>query len=338
MHLRWTQTEQDGPDHSNADHGPSTIKITVVDDIDFPAAIILAVLGGVSVFAFPAAGPRGDSLSDHFVTVDNLQVHYVESGAGPTVVLIHGNAGGVEDFEFGAIDSLARKYRVVAIDRPGHGASDRAAASSPPVEYQAQLLHQTLSALGIKKPILVGHSWGGSLVLNYAMKYPDEVAAMVLLAPAAYPEKSGSFLLSAAAKIPGLAELGGLLEKSIISPGLLKRDLDRAFYPQSVPDRYFKLVTASWLGRKQLKAFFEDESGLNDGLKKMCDQYSTIKIPTVIVTGDKDMIVSPKDNAYRLQKVIARSRLITLKNSGHEIPQTRPKIIYAALRLIFGKS
>ena len=301
------------------------------------SAIILAACFGGNILAFPTARPGGGSLSDHFVTVDSVKVHYVESGSGPTVVLIHGNAGGVEDFEFGAIDSLARKYRVVAIDRSGHGASDRAAGNSPQVEYQAILLHQTLLALGIKKPILVGHSWGGSLVLSYAMKYPDEVAAMVLLAPAAYPEKGGSFLLSAAAKIPGVVELGGLLEKSIISPGLLKRDLRRAFYPQPVPDRYFKLVTASWLGRKQLKAFFEDESDLNDCLKKMCAQYSTIKIPTIIVTGDKDMIVSPKDNAYRLQKAIARSRLITLKNSGHEIPQTHPKIIYAALRLIYGK-
>ena len=203
------------------------------------SAIILFACFGVNILAFPAARPVSGSSSDHFVTVDNLKVHYIESGAGPTVVLIHGNAGGVEDFEFGAIDSLARKYRVVAIDRPGHGASDRAAGSSSPVEYQAQLLHQTLSVLGIKKPILVGHSWGGSLVLSYALKYPDEVAAMVLLAPAAYPEKGGSFLLSAAAKIPGVAELGGLLEKSIISPGLLKRDLDRAFSPQPVPDRYF---------------------------------------------------------------------------------------------------
>src|SRR5690242_7103540 len=63
-------------------------------------------------------------MTEHFVTVDGLRVHYVESGTGPTVLMIHGNAGSVEDFEFGAIDLLASDYRVVAIDRPGHGGSD----------------------------------------------------------------------------------------------------------------------------------------------------------------------------------------------------------------------
>src|SRR5438876_5539077 len=67
---------------------------------------------------FSAAG-------EHVVTVENLRVHYVESGTGRTVVLIHGNAGDVEDFEFGTIDRLSRDYRVLAIDRPGHGGSDR---------------------------------------------------------------------------------------------------------------------------------------------------------------------------------------------------------------------
>ena len=66
----------------------------------------------------------------------------------------------------------------------------------------------------------------------------------------------------------------------------------------------------------------------------MSQQYSEIKIPVVIVTGDEDKIVSPKENAYRLQNVIPGSQLIELKNTGHEIPQTHPDSIGAALRLI----
>ncbi len=52
-------------------------------------------------------------VTEHFVTVDGLRVHYIESGTGPTVVMIHGNAGSVDDFEFGAMDLLASGYRVV---------------------------------------------------------------------------------------------------------------------------------------------------------------------------------------------------------------------------------
>ena len=279
------------------------------------------------------AAPDGGPLESHTVVVNNLNVHYVESGTGQPVVLIHGNAGGVEDFEFGAIDLLAREYHVIAIDRPGHGGSDRPEHMDASVDYQADLLHATLAALSIRRPALVGHSWGGSLALAYALKYPTEVSAMVLLAPAAYPD-SGNIFVRLAAKVPIFGDLGFWLGKSIFSRGLLKRDLARAFYPQPVPERYFKVVYASWLGRKQLKAFFEDESDLNDSLKEMKDHYSSIKIRTVIVTGDQDKIVSAKDNAYRLQKAIRGSQITKLKNTGHEIPQTHPESILAALRLL----
>ena len=156
---------------------------------------------------------------------------------------------------------------------------------------------------------------------------------MVLLAPAAYPD-SGNIFVRLAAKVPIFGDLGFWLGKSIFSRGFLKRDLARAFYPQPVPERYFKVVYASWFGRKQLKAFFEDESDLNDSLKEMKDEYSRIKLRTIIVTGDQDKIVSAKDNAYKLQKAIRGSQLIELKDAGHEIPQTHPESIVAALKLV----
>jgi pimeloyl-ACP methyl ester carboxylesterase len=103
----------------------------------------------------------------------------------------------------------------------------------------------------------------------------------------------------------------------------------RAFYPQTVPDNYLKLAVASWLGRKQLKAYLEDEWALNDSLKKMSKRYSEINIPVVILSGDEDRIVSPRENAYRLHAAIPQSQLIGLKDTGHEIPLTHPESIYA---------
>ena len=280
-----------------------------------------------------SAGKWNDA-EQYFVTVDNLRVHYIVSGSGRTVVMIHGNAGGVEDFEFGVVELLSREYRVVAIDRPGHGKSDRPAGKAETVEYQAQLLHRTLSKLGITQPVLVGHSWGAALALAYALKYPNEVSAMVLLAPAAYADDGGNALFRTTIRTPIVGDLSLMIGKSIMGRRMLKKVLALAFYPQKVPDSYFKLATSSWLGRKQLKAYLEDEWSLNDSLKKMSKHYSEIRIPVVIVTGDADKIVSPKENAYRLQAAIPQSQLIALKDTGHEIPQTRPESVYAALTLI----
>src|SRR5712671_6867951 len=127
------------------------------------ALIFIACLGGNGFALFEAKSEGGDVLENsplcssarwkeaeqYFVIVERLRVHYIDSGAGPTVVMIHGNAGGVEDFEFGLVELLSREYRVVAIDRPGHGKSERPAGKAETVEYQAELLHRTLSHLGI---------------------------------------------------------------------------------------------------------------------------------------------------------------------------------------------
>jgi pimeloyl-ACP methyl ester carboxylesterase len=270
----------------------------------------------------------------HFVTVESLRVHYIETGTGRTVVLLHGNAGGVEDFEFGAIELLSSDYRVIAIDRPGHGSSDRPTRRAATIEYQAELLHRTLSNLGITQPILVGHSWGGALALAYVLKYPDEVSAMVLLAPAAYPDNGGNGLLRTMIRTPFVGDLSLLLGKPIVGPRLLKRALAQAFFPQTMPDSYFKIARSLWLGRKQLKAYIEDEWALNESLREMSKRYSGIKLPVVIFTGDKDKIVSPQENAYCLHAAIPQSRLIELKDTGHEIPQTHPESIVAGLMLI----
>ena len=272
-------------------------------------------------------------VKDDIVRVDGLRVHYIDSGTGPTVVMIHGNAGSVEDFEFGALDLLSFNYRVVAIDRPGHGKSDRPVRKAA-LEFQAELLHRTLSKLGIVQPILIGHSWGAALALAYALKYPDEVSALVLLAPAAYPDESDNGLLRVVVRMPLIGDLGLVVGKAIAGHHMLRADLDRAFYPQRPSNRYLKRAEALWLGRKQLKAYVEDEWSLNDSLKKMSQRYSEINIPVVIVTGDKDKIVSPAQNARALHAAIPNSRLIELKDTGHEIPQTHPESIEMALDMI----
>ena len=222
------------------------------------------------------------------VTVEDLRVHYIEAGTGRTVVMIHGNAGNVEDFEFGTIQLLSPNYRVVAIDRPGHGSSDRPTGKVVTIEYQAQLLHETLSTLGISKPILVGHSWGAALALAYALNYPDDVSGMVLLAPAAYPDNGESRFLRFATRAPLIGNLSLVLGKPFLGRHILKQALAQAFYPQAVPDSYLKTACALWLGRRQVKAYIEDESALNNSLKTMSQRYSEIRVPVVIVTGDKD--------------------------------------------------
>jgi pimeloyl-ACP methyl ester carboxylesterase len=299
--------------------------------IKFYALILLIFLSG-------KAFGQCERPTDAYLDVDNTRMRYVDAGAGPAVVMIHGNAGSVDDWDFNSMAQLCHEHRLIAIDRPGHGKSDRPGGKAATLHYQAKLVHDTLAQLGVMHPVLVGHSWGGSLALAYAIDYPNELSAIVLLAPAAYPDKGGDQFMRAILKTPVIGDATLTVGRILFGKSILKKELNKAFYPDSVPEDYLRYASSSWLHHKQVRATLEDEWGLNKDLEKTSQRYPEIRIPVVIVTGDHDKIVSAKDNAYRLKRSIAQSQLIELKNTGHQVPQTHPESIYNAVSLTTNKS
>ena len=115
-----------------------------------------------------------------FITVNGIRLHYIERGEGPPVVLLHGNMVTAEDFDTsGVLDLVATQHRVIAFDRPGFGYSDRPHGSPWGAGAQADLLRDALVVLGIKRPIVLGHSWGAAVALALALNHPDAVGALV---------------------------------------------------------------------------------------------------------------------------------------------------------------
>src|SRR5499433_40551 len=282
-----------------------------------------------------ADSPDSAGLVDCYLEIEKTKLHLIQGGTGQqTVVMLHGNAGNVQDFEYGLAELLSKSYRVIGFDRPGHGKSERPGSKAASVEYQARMLHKTLQNLGVNKAILLGHSWGASLALCYALKYPAETAGLVLLAPAAFPGADSNLLLRAVVKTPLIGGLTLMFGKTLMGDERLRHELERAFYPQPAPENYLKIATSTWLGCKQLRAYLEDEWSLNASLRRMSRHYGELRMPVVIVTGDRDQIVSPKENAYRLKKRIPQAQLVELKGAGHEIPLTSPDSVYSALKLI----
>src|ERR1043165_8484582 len=117
-----------------------------------------------------------------FVEGEGLRLHYLSRGEGRPVLLLHGISGFAHDF-VPVLEVLdEKKFRAFAFDRPGHGYSERP-ANDGAMSSQARLIRGALSSLGVRRPLVVGHSWGAALALSYALQYPGEVAALVLLAP-----------------------------------------------------------------------------------------------------------------------------------------------------------
>ncbi len=119
--------------------------------------------------------------------IDGTKVAYADLGQGErTLVLIHG-LGSYGPVWKNNAESLAQHHRVIVLDLPGYGRSDK-----PPAPYSmtyfAQNVHALLAELDVRDPVLVGHSMGGQIAMTYALKYPDEYAALVLTSPAGFEE------------------------------------------------------------------------------------------------------------------------------------------------------
>src|SRR5689334_5496903 len=249
------------------------------------ALVLLIVLSGATHSAIATVNNADDTLparangqcdqpKERYVNVDKTRLRYVENGAGPAVVLIHGNAGSVDDFDFRGLGSLCRDHRVIAVDRPGHGKSNRPNGSDATLEFQTRLLHEALAQLGITRPVLVGHSWGGALALAYAVAYPKDLSGVVLLAPAAYPDGGPDQFMRAVLKTPVIGDVSLTIGRICLGPHLLRKELRDAFYPDAVPEDYLRRASSSWLKHKQVRAILEDEYGLDKELKKLSEHYS----------------------------------------------------------------
>lgn len=115
------------------------------------------------------------------IEVDGATISYLRKGEGSPLLLIHGFGGNAAGWAF-IQDALAAKHDTVALDLPGHGASTKQ-ISDGTLSGQADLVARFITALGLEKVNLIGHSMGGGVALSLAAARPDLVENMVLIAP-----------------------------------------------------------------------------------------------------------------------------------------------------------
>jgi pimeloyl-ACP methyl ester carboxylesterase len=273
-----------------------------------------------------------------FVPVAGGRLHVVElaparpSHAAP-VVLLHGASGNLEDQRLTLGIALAARRRVILIDRPGHGFSDRpggTSAASP--GRQAALIAQALDRLGVGRAVIVGHSWAGALAAALALDHPERVASLVLLAPVTHPWPGGIFWYNTLATTP---VIGPLFVRTCALPLgslLIARAVDNVFAPQKPPDDYLRgAATRLVLRPKEFLANAHDIAVLKDFVTAQAPRYVAIAAPTLIITGDADTTVRPQIHARAAAKVIPGAKLIVLAGIGHMLQHTSAEAIVAAI-------
>ena len=285
-----------------------------------------AVLAALAIVTLIGTGmiERAQPPAGRFVEVDGGRLHIVELGRpdAPPVVLLHGASGNLGDMRLALGDRLAARYRVILVDRPGHGWSDRpdGAADASPAR-QAALIHQALTRIGVTRAIILGHSWSGAAATAYALAFPDAVAGLVLLAPVTHLWPGGVAWINRAVTTPFV---GPLIARTLILPFgylMMPFGVDAVFAPQSPPPDYAARTGLRMILRpSEFIANAQDIVGLHAFVTAQSPRYGEIKAPVEIVAGDDtDKVVYTDIHSRAIAKQAPRVNLTVLPGVGHMV-------------------
>jgi len=278
-----------------------------------------------------------------FVEAGDTRFHVLEhgsSGAGLPIILVHGASGNASEMLVSLGPALAGR-RIISFDRPGHGYSSR--PSTPDIRFptgQAARLVELMDRLGVERAVIVGHSWGAALALSLAILAPERVAGLVLAAPASHAWFAGG--IRRYSWLTALPLVGPAFSRLFVLPvgsAIFEPALAAVFAPDPVPPGYLEAgKLALCLRPPHFRANALDLVGLDRFLAWQSTQYPAVRAPTVILTGDRDRVVSPLIHAHALARQIPGAELRLLRGRGHMVSQVEPGAVVQAIDEVIARS
>jgi pimeloyl-ACP methyl ester carboxylesterase len=297
----------------------------------------LAAVAGAATAAWTAykareAGHDNPPLG-RFITVDGVRLHYIERGIGDPIVLLHGNVVRLHDFlTSGLIDQLAEHYRVIAFDRPGFGHSERPRDRLWTAATQAELLHNAFVALGIERPIVLGHSWGTLPALELALDKRAGVRRLVLVSGYYFPTARLDVPVFATPAIPIIGDVMRYTVSALFARLTLNRIVKTMFSPQPVPSDFVPSMAREMMVRpSQIRANAEDAASMMTAAEWLSKRYGELTIAVAVMAGAADRVVDPDAHARRLHVELKDSELHILPGIGHMLHYFAPEHIVSAV-------
>ncbi|MGD0455239.1 MAG: alpha/beta fold hydrolase [Solirubrobacteraceae bacterium] len=253
------------------------------------------------------------------IVLHGRRVRYVQAGSGPVLLLIHGLAGTLENWD-AVIEPLARDHTVLAADLPGHGASE------PCDDYSLGSLasgqRDLLVALGHERATLVGHSLGGGVAMQMAYQFPEITERLILVSSGGLGREVSPVLR--AASLPGAnllisataragQEAGSALGSALAAFGL-KPNADIAELARGYATLADEEHRAAFLAT--LSAVIDVDGQRVDASDKL---YLMDEVPVLIIWGSSDRIIPPP-HAEHAHQAFPGSRVEIFDGVGH-LPQ-----------------
>jgi pimeloyl-ACP methyl ester carboxylesterase len=267
-----------------------------------------------------------------FLEVNGVRLHYVERGAGTPLVLLHGNGSMIQDFESsGLIDLAAKNYRVIVFDRPGFGHSDRPRSVVWTPAAQAELINGALQRVGVSQAIVLGHSWGASVAVALALKYPKLVQGLVLASGYYYPTLRPDVVALSAPAVPLLGDVLAHTISPMVSRVMWPLLMSKIFGPRSMPKKFEGFPKEMALRPSQIRASAAESALMIPDAFQFRDKYADLKMPVVIVAGEEDRLVDIDAQSTRLHRDVSQSEFHRVPGAGHMIHQTATGVVMSAI-------
>ncbi len=254
---------------------------------------------------------------DRFIEANGIRMRYRIDGAGPDLVLVHGVGAQLESWD-GVVARLGGRFRCIAYDLRGHGATDKPAGPYSIDGFAADLAG-LMDALGVARCHLAGFSLGGLIGQRFALDYADRLDRLALLSAIAGRTEEERARVAARLEVVESGAPGDHFEKSLprwFTDGYLRDNPDviaearaqnQRNDPQAYAAAYRVLATA-----------------------EMIDELANIQAPTLVATGAGDLGSTPRMSRVMHER-IAGSELHILADLRHSILTEAPDRVSALL-------
>jgi pimeloyl-ACP methyl ester carboxylesterase len=270
-----------------------------------------------------ATNTSGQKPKDQYVNVGNINTRFWAAGdKGTAVILLHLGGGSVEDWVYN-VNALARYHRVYAIDMVGAGRSDKPKLPSnwkDFSDYIAQFISDFMDTQHLERVTLVGNCIGGYHSLYFALRFPDKIDKLVLVASWGFGRDT-PFLLRLF-KLPIIPELIMRPSRKLTSRLWNTMIYDPALITDEMLETYYQLSTLPGAYKSLLAVLrtIEDFRGMRaETTRYLTDNLPAMTAPTFIVWGQQD-IYRPIAHAYVAKERIPNSELHVFDPCGH-LPQ-----------------
>ncbi len=178
-----------------------------------------------------------------YVQAGDVRVHYHEAGSGPVLFCVHGGAPGAFGWgNFGRnIDALAEHFRVIIVDLPGYGKSDKPVVVGGRQTLYSRVFREMFDVLGIEKAHIVGIATGANTALRMALDHPDRVDRVIVVSGGApvtlFPQVNGEnthITQYYADPGPSREKMRGYLETAVFDKSLITEELIEERYQASI--------------------------------------------------------------------------------------------------------